>query len=71
MILNLLICGGYHSICKTYNDKFYSWGDNAYGQLGLEGNHESNVINLFNVIIGLIILLILEIVVIKSFFIIN
>ena len=29
-----IVCGNNHSICKTYNNTYYGWGDNKNGQLG-------------------------------------
>ena len=29
-----IVCGHYHSICKTYNNTYYGWGANNNGQLG-------------------------------------
>ena len=31
-----ITCGGHHTICKTYDNKFYSCGRGNYGQLGGE-----------------------------------
>ena len=32
--IEYIACGGYHSICKTYNNVYYGWGHNYFGQLG-------------------------------------
>ena len=32
--IEYIVCGGYHIICKTYNNVYYGWGSNYYGQLG-------------------------------------
>ena len=29
-----IACGGHHSICKTYDNTYYGWGSNGFGQLG-------------------------------------
>ena len=36
--IEFVICSHYHIICKSYNNKYYSWGDNTYGQLGQDNN---------------------------------
>ena len=28
-------CGGDFAICKTFNNTYFSWGENSYGQLGI------------------------------------
>ena len=33
-----MVCGETHVICKTYDDQFYSCGNNSYGQLGKRNN---------------------------------
>ena len=32
--IEYIVCGGFHSICKTYDNTYYGWGRNYYGQLG-------------------------------------
>ena len=32
--IEYIACGGYHSICKTYDNIYYGWGSNLSGQLG-------------------------------------
>ena len=34
--------GGYHTFCKTLNNEVFCWGDNKYGQLGLENRDKQN-----------------------------
>ena len=38
--IEFIQCGGFHTICKTYSNEFYSWGVNDFGQLG-QGNYKS------------------------------
>ena len=32
--IEYIVCGGYHNICKTYDNTYYGWGCNEVGQLG-------------------------------------
>ena len=41
--INFVVCGGYHTICKSENGTIYCWGSNADGQLGLSGLYTQTV----------------------------
>ena len=32
--IEYIVCGYQHAICKTYDNTYYGWGCNTYGQLG-------------------------------------
>ena len=43
-----IVCGHDHSICKTYDNIYYGWGSNYYGQLGHAENKDYNKPTLCN-----------------------
>ena len=40
--IEYILCGSRHSICKTYDNIYYGWGSNTYGQLGHIGYRAYN-----------------------------
>ena len=44
--IKYIVCGGLHTICKSYNNTYYGWGANKNGQLGNDEmrNHYTPII---------------------------
>ena len=36
--IEFISCGTHHTVCKSYTNEFYSWGENDHGQLGIGSN---------------------------------